>query len=63
MKNISTRHLERKAEIAEEFNAVLETALGFQKSGIKLVKPISHYSDKLDDYMTNFDKKYMTKAN
>ena len=63
MKNISTRHLERKAEIAEEFNAVLQTALGFQKSGVKLVKPISHYTDKLNNYMTSFDKKYMTKAN
>lgn len=63
MKNISTRDLERKAEIAEEFNAVLQTALRFRKSGVKLVKPIKHYTNMLNNYVNSFDKKYMTKTN
>jgi len=46
MKNISIRDIERKAEIAEEYNTVLQTAKLFQQSGVKLVKPLKHYEDK-----------------
>jgi hypothetical protein len=63
MKNINTRDLERKAEIAEEFNTVLQIAELFAHSGVKLTRSVEHYSNELDDYMTGFDSRYMTKTN
>ena len=63
MKNINTRDLERKAEIAEEYNTVLQTAKLFQQSGVKLVKPLKYYQDELSNYINGFAPNYMTKSN
>ncbi len=63
MKNIEIRHLKRKAEIAEEFNTVLLSALLFNKYGVKMAKSHSHYKQELDNYLNGFPKQYLTKEN
>ena len=63
MSTITNRDIERKAEIAEEFNAVLHAAMLFHMTGTKLAKPISHYKSELDSYINGFDPAYMNAKN
>jgi len=63
MKNLEIRHLKRKAEIAEEYNTVLQAAILFKKEGINMTKPVSHYEKKLKDYLSSFPEEYMIEKN